>query len=84
MSVSPIPDGYASVTPYLIISGAKAAIEFYKTVFGATERLCLPRPDGRSLLSSSWPAGCSSAHRISGLRRRFSVRSRVFTASPAG
>ena len=47
MSVSPIPDGYASVTPYLIISGAKAAIEFYKTVFGATERLCLPGPDGR-------------------------------------
>jgi PhnB protein len=47
MSVSPIPDGYASVTPYLIINGAKAAIEFYKTVFGATERLCLPGPDGR-------------------------------------
>ena len=47
MSVSPIPDGYSSVTPYLIISGAKVAIEFYKTVFGATERLCLPGPDGR-------------------------------------
>jgi PhnB protein len=47
MSVKPIPDGYASVTPYLIIRGAAEAIEFYKQVFGATERLRLLGPDGR-------------------------------------
>jgi len=35
--VKPIPDGYHSVTPYLIISGAAKAIEFYKTVFAADE-----------------------------------------------
>lgn len=47
MSVQPIPDGYASVTPYLIIQGASEAIEFYENVFDATERMRLPRPDGK-------------------------------------
>lgn len=35
--VSPIPQGYSSVTPYLIVDNGKAAIEFYKKVFAATE-----------------------------------------------
>ena len=47
MSVKKIPDGYASVTPYLIVRGAASAIEFYKTVFGATERMRLPMPEGK-------------------------------------
>ena len=37
MPVQPIPDGYRSVTPYLIVSGAAAAIDFYKAAFGAVE-----------------------------------------------
>ncbi len=36
-NVKSIPDGYHSVTPYLIIDGAAAAIDYYKTAFGATE-----------------------------------------------
>lgn len=36
-NVKPIPEGYHSVTPYLIIKGAAEAIEFYKKAFGATE-----------------------------------------------
>ena len=36
-NVKPIPEGYHSVTPYLIIDGAAAAIDFYKKAFGATE-----------------------------------------------
>jgi PhnB protein len=36
-NVKPIPDGYHSVTPYLIIKGAAAAIDYYKNAFGATE-----------------------------------------------
>ena len=36
-NVKPIPEGYHSVTPYLIIKGAADAIEFYKRAFGATE-----------------------------------------------
>lgn len=36
-NVKPIPDGYHSVTPYMIIKGAAAAIDYYKSAFGATE-----------------------------------------------
>jgi PhnB protein len=45
--VKPIPDGYHSVTPYLIVKGGAAAIEFYKKAFGATEVMRLPGPDGK-------------------------------------
>jgi PhnB protein len=37
VSVKPIPEGYHSVTPYLIVKGAAAAISFYQKAFGATE-----------------------------------------------
>jgi len=35
--VKPIPEGYHSLTPYLICDGAAAAIEYYKKAFGAIE-----------------------------------------------
>lgn len=35
--VKPIPDGYHSLTPYLVIDGASAAMEYYKKAFGAVE-----------------------------------------------
>ena len=47
MSVKAIPDGYYSLTPYLVIKGAAAAIEFYKKVFGAVETVRMPGPGGR-------------------------------------
>ena len=43
----PIPDDYPRVMPYLIVDGAGAAIDFYCSVLGATERLRMPAPDGR-------------------------------------
>lgn len=43
----PIPDGYPRVTPYLIVDGADAAIEFYRSVLGATERMRLPAPEDK-------------------------------------
>lgn len=46
MPVKPIPDGYHSVTPYLVIDGAPAALEFYKSVFGATELMRMDGPNG--------------------------------------
>jgi len=42
-----IPKGYSSVTPYLIVKGAAQAIDFYKKIFGATEVMRMPGPDGR-------------------------------------
>jgi PhnB protein len=41
MAVQPIPEGYHSVTPYLIVKGAAAALDFYKRAFGATELMRL-------------------------------------------
>jgi PhnB protein len=42
-----IPEGYHSITPYLHITGAARAIEFYKEVFGATEIMRMDAPDGK-------------------------------------
>jgi PhnB protein len=46
-NVQAIPDGYHSITPYLMIQGATAAIDFYKRAFGAQEIYRLNMPDGR-------------------------------------
>src|SRR5215467_10387372 len=45
--VSYIPKDYSAVTPYLVIKGAAQAIEYYKNVFGATETVRMPGPDGK-------------------------------------
>lgn len=37
MSIHPVPEGYRSVIPYLVVDDAAAAIDFYINVFGATE-----------------------------------------------
>ena len=47
MPVSPIPEGYHSVTPYLVMKNAAAAIKFYKKAFGAVELLRLAAPGGK-------------------------------------
>lgn len=46
MSVSPIPEGYHSLTAYLICKGATEAIEFYKKAFNAEEVMRLDMPGG--------------------------------------
>jgi PhnB protein len=38
MAVQPVPEGYHTVTPYLAVEDASAAIDFYKRAFGAKER----------------------------------------------
>jgi PhnB protein len=45
--VKPIPDGYQRVSPYLCVDGAANAIEFYKQVFDANERMRMADPAGR-------------------------------------
>ena len=47
MAVKSKPDGYHTVTPYLVVKGGAAAIEFYKKAFGATELFRFPTPDGK-------------------------------------
>jgi PhnB protein len=43
----PIPDGYPRVMPHLIVDGASAAIDFYRSVFAATERMRMPAPEDK-------------------------------------
>ena len=45
--ISYIPKDYNYVTPYLVIKGAAKAIDYYKNVFGATETVRMPGPDGK-------------------------------------
>ncbi len=45
--VSPIPQGYHSLTPYLIVKNAREAIEFYRDVFGATELYRMDGPNNK-------------------------------------
>jgi uncharacterized glyoxalase superfamily protein PhnB len=47
MAVKPIPEGYHTVTPYLIVGGAAKLIDFMKAGLGAQERGRMAGPDGR-------------------------------------
>jgi PhnB protein len=45
-AVKPVPDGYHTVTPYLVVRDAAAAIAFYAKAFGAEELFRMPGPGG--------------------------------------
>ncbi len=45
--VQPIPEGFHTVTPHLVVSDAAAAIEFYQKAFGAEEVNRMPGPEGK-------------------------------------
>jgi PhnB protein len=45
--VKSVPDGYHTLTPYLVIRDAAKAIEFYEKAFGAKETFRMPGPGGK-------------------------------------
>ena len=47
MAVQPIPEGYHTATPYLIVDGASDALAFYTRAFGAKELFRMPMPNGK-------------------------------------
>ena len=47
MATQPIPEGYHTATPYLVIDGAAEAIDYYKNAFGAKERMRMEAPGNR-------------------------------------
>jgi PhnB protein len=47
MGVKPIPEGYHTLTPYLAVDDAAAAIDFYKRAFGAKEKVRMDAPGGK-------------------------------------
>jgi uncharacterized glyoxalase superfamily protein PhnB len=59
MAVSPVPPGFHTVTPHLVIRGAAKAIEFYKKAFGATEVMIMPGPDGKGVMHAELKIGDS-------------------------
>jgi PhnB protein len=47
MSVNPIPEGYRTVTPYLVVEGAASVLDFAKQAFGAEEKFRMDAPGGK-------------------------------------
>lgn len=47
MSTSYKPDGYNSVSPYLVVDGARETVDFLKQVFDAEELRCMPHDNGK-------------------------------------
>lgn len=46
-NVKPIPEGYSTLTPYLVVKDAASAIDFYKRVLGAEELFRMDTPEGK-------------------------------------
>jgi PhnB protein len=76
-SANPIPEGYDSITPHLMVKNCVNAIEFYKKVFGAREEYRFTMPDdntkiihavlrignhSRIMLADEFPGMCDSSH----------------------
>lgn len=57
--VKPIPDGYHSITPYLMIKNATSAIEFYKKAFDAQELFRMNGPEGKTIAHAELKIGDS-------------------------
>ncbi len=57
--IKPIPEGFHTLTPDLIVQGAKEAIEFYKKAFGAKEKGIFYGPDGKTIMHAELEIGNS-------------------------
>jgi uncharacterized glyoxalase superfamily protein PhnB len=57
--VKPIPSGFQTLTPHLVVKGASRAIDFYKKAFGAQEIGRLTGPDGKSIMHADLKIGDS-------------------------
>jgi uncharacterized glyoxalase superfamily protein PhnB len=55
----PIPSGFHTLTPHLVVKGASKAIEFYKRAFNAEEIGRMPSPDGTSIMHADLKMGDS-------------------------
>jgi PhnB protein len=60
MSVKPIPDGYNSVSAYLIVKNAAEALHFYKQALGAEPGVRMTGPDGKSTMHAEMHIGNST------------------------
>ncbi len=59
MPAEPVPRGFHTLTPFVVVRDAARAIEFYKQAFGAEEYFCMRGPDGKSILHAQLKIGDS-------------------------
>ena len=59
MSVKPIPEGFHTLSPHVVVNDGNKAIEFYKNAFGAEETVRMPGPDGKSVMHAELKIGSS-------------------------
>ena len=57
--VAPIPEGFRSVTPHIVVKDARAALDFYKAAFGAEELCFVPGPGGEGCTHAEFKIGDS-------------------------
>ena len=57
--VSPIPEGFHTVSPHMVIRNASAAIDFYKKAFGAEEIMRMTDPSGQGIIHAEIKIGNS-------------------------
>jgi len=55
----PIPEGFHSVTPHIVVKDGAHAIDFYKKAFGAEEIMCMPGPGGKGIMHAEIKIGDS-------------------------
>jgi uncharacterized glyoxalase superfamily protein PhnB len=58
-AASPIPEGFRTITPSIVVNGAAEAIEFYTRAFGAIEIDRAPSPDGAKIMHATIQIGDS-------------------------
>lgn len=58
-NVKPVPDGYGTITPGIVVRNGVKAIDFYKKAFGAEERMRMHGPDGKSVMHAELKIGNS-------------------------
>jgi len=58
-TAKPIPDGYHTVTPLIVVRDGTKALEFYQRAFGATNVRSVPTPDGKKVLHAEFNIGDS-------------------------
>ncbi len=59
MAVKPIPEGFNTVSVYLVVKNAVEALEFYQKAFGAEPGVRMPGPDGKSTMHAEMRIGNS-------------------------
>ena len=66
MSVKPIPEGFHTLSPHIVVDDGNAAIDFYKKAFGAEEKGRMTGPDGKSIIMLARGRlvnlGCATGH----------------------